>query len=127
LIHFFRITDQNQGVSQLDYAAEQAIIKLADPLIGGVRITETGGDLAVILAILSSLRNQPLPTDLVVFGEIGLTGELRPVQNGQERLKEAQKHGFNRAIVPKANLPIQTIKGIKVEGVSTLDAALQII
>ena len=96
-------------------------------IVGGVRITETGGDLAVILAILSSLRNQPLPTDLVVFGEVGLTGELRPVQNGQERLKEAQKHGFKRAIVPKANLPKQKIKGIQVEGAATLDAALQVI
>ena len=94
-------------------------------IVGGVRITETGGDLAVILAILSSLRNQPLPTDLVVFGEVGLTGELRPVQNGQERLKEAQKHGFKQAIVPKANLPKQSIKGIQVEGASTLDAALR--
>lgn len=93
-------------------------------IVGGVRLTETGGDLAVILAILSSLRNQPLPSDLVVFGEVGLTGELRPVQNGQERLKEAQKHGFKRAIVPKANLPKQSIKGLEIEGVSTLEAAL---
>ncbi len=96
-------------------------------IVGGVRITETGGDLAVILAILSSLRNQPLPTDLVVFGEVGLTGELRPVQNGQERLKEAQKHGFKRAIVPKANLPKQGIKGLQIEGTMTLESALQVI
>lgn len=93
-------------------------------IVGGVRITETGGDLAVILAILSSLRNQPLPADLVVFGEVGLTGELRPVQNGQERLKEAQKHGFRRAIVPKANLPKQSIKGLDIEGATTLASAL---
>ncbi len=93
-------------------------------IVGGVRITETGADLAVILAILSSLRNQPLPTDLIVFGEVGLTGELRPVQNGQERLNEAQKHGFKQAIVPKANLPKQKIKGIEIKGAATLDAAL---
>lgn len=93
-------------------------------IVGGVRITETGGDLAVVLAILSSLRNQPLSTDLVVFGEVGLTGELRPVQNGQERLKEAQKHGFKRAIIPKANLPKQNITGFQIEGVSTLESAL---
>lgn len=94
-------------------------------IVGGVRITETGGDLAVIMAILSSLRNQPLPNDLVVFGEVGLTGELRPVQNGQERLNEAQKHGFKRAIVPKANVPKQSIEGLEITGATTLDAALQ--
>ncbi|MFK8067085.1 MAG: DNA repair protein RadA [Gammaproteobacteria bacterium] len=96
-------------------------------IVGGVRITETGADLAVILAILSSLRNQPLPTDLIVFGEVGLTGELRPVQNGQERINEAQKHGFKQAIVPKANLPKQKIKGIEIKGAATLDAALSIL
>jgi len=59
----------------------------------------------VVMAVLSSLRNRPLPADLVVFGEIGLAGEIRPVQNGPERLREAAKHGFRRAIVPKANAP----------------------
>ncbi len=76
-------------------------------IVGGVRVTETGGDLAVVLAVLSSLRDRPLPGDLVVFGEIGLAGEIRPVQNGPERLREAAKHGFKRAIVPKANAPKQ--------------------
>ena len=74
-------------------------------IVGGVRVTETGADLAVVLAVISSLRNRPLPADLVVFGELGLAGEIRPVQNGPERLKEAAKHGFRRAIVPKANAP----------------------
>ena len=74
-------------------------------IVGGVRVTETGGDLAVVLAVLSSLRDRPVPSDLVVFGEIGLAGEIRPVQNGPERLREAAKHGFKRAIVPKANAP----------------------
>ncbi len=72
-------------------------------IVGGVRVTETGADLAVVLAVISSLRNRPLPADLIVFGEIGLAGEIRPVQNGPERLREAAKHGFKRAIVPKAN------------------------
>jgi len=76
-------------------------------IVGGVRVTETGGDLAVVLAVLSSLRDRPVPSDLVVFGEIGLAGEIRPVQNGPERLREAAKHGFKRAIVPKANAPKQ--------------------
>ena len=74
-------------------------------IVGGVRVTETGADLAVVMAVLSSLRNRPLPADLVVFGEIGLAGEIRPVQKGPERLREAAKHGFRRAIVPKANAP----------------------
>ena len=76
-------------------------------IVGGVRVTETGGDLAVVLAVLSSLRDRPVPGDLVVFGEIGLAGEIRPVQSGPERLREAAKHGFKRAIVPKANAPKQ--------------------
>ncbi|MCP4409978.1 MAG: DNA repair protein RadA, partial [Gammaproteobacteria bacterium] len=74
-------------------------------VVGGVKITETAADLPVMLAALSSFRNKPLPEDLVVFGEVGLAGEIRPVLNGQERLKEAVKHGFKKAIVPKANAP----------------------
>jgi DNA repair protein RadA/Sms len=73
--------------------------------VGGVRITETGADLTLLLAVLSSMRNQPLPHDIVVFGEIGLAGEIRPVQAGQERLKEAAKHGFKKAIIPHGNAP----------------------
>ena len=72
--------------------------------VGGMRINETGADLAVLMAALSSFRDKPLPADLIVFGEIGLAGEIRPVPNGQERLKEAAKHGFKRAIIPKGNL-----------------------
>lgn len=71
--------------------------------VGGLRIVETGADLPVLLAVLSSLHNKPLPSDLIVFGEVGLAGEIRPVPSGQERIKEAAKHGFKRAIVPKAN------------------------
>jgi DNA repair protein RadA/Sms len=74
-------------------------------VVGGVRVTETGADTALLLAALSSFRNRPLPTDLITFGEIGLAGEIRPVPNGQERLREAAKHGFKHAIVPRANMP----------------------
>jgi DNA repair protein RadA/Sms len=89
-------------------------------VVGGVRIGETGADLPILLAILSSLRNKPLPRDLIVFGEIGLAGEVRPVQGGQERLYEAVKHGFKQAIIPKANMPKQRIEGMTVTAVSRL-------
>jgi DNA repair protein RadA/Sms len=74
-------------------------------VVGGVRVTETAADTALLLAALSSFRNKPLPNDLISFGEIGLAGEIRPVPNGQERLREAAKHGFRQAVVPKANMP----------------------
>jgi DNA repair protein RadA/Sms len=73
--------------------------------VGGVRISETGADLAVILAILSSFRDRAVSNRLLVFGEVGLSGEIRPVPNGEERLREAAKHGFERAIIPAANRP----------------------
>jgi len=92
--------------------------------VGGVRIAEPAADLAVLLAIVSSLKNKPLQNKLIVFGEVGLAGEVRPVQRGQERLKEAAKLGFTQAIVPKANLPKQAIKGIAVFGVERLEQAL---
>ena len=94
--------------------------------VGGVRIAETASDLAVIMAALSSLRDRPLPMDLIVFGEVGLAGEIRPVPNGEERLREAVKHGFKRAIVPKANAPRRgsRVEGIEVTGVSRLGEVL---
>lgn len=92
--------------------------------VGGVRIGEPAADLAVLLAIVSSLKNKPLPNKLIVFGEVGLAGEVRPVQRGQERLKEAAKLGFTQAIVPKANQPKQAIKGIEVFGVERLEQVL---
>ncbi len=94
-------------------------------VVGGVRIMETGADMALVAAVLSSFRNRPLPRDLVCFGEIGLTGEVRPVPNGQERLREAQKHGFTLAIAPRANLPRRPIGGIEVHGVTTLSQTLE--
>ena len=98
------------------------------PFEAEIRIThpETGADLAVVLALMSSLRNQTLPQDMVVFGEVGLAGEIRPVPNGQERLMEALKHGFKRAMVPKANAPRQQINGLEVIAVRRLDEALAI-
>jgi len=95
-------------------------------VVGGVRVTETGADLAVVLALMSSLRSRTLPQDLVVFGEVGLAGEIRPVPNGQERLMEAAKHGFKRALVSKANAPRKDIKGLEVIAVTRLDEALSL-
>jgi DNA repair protein RadA/Sms len=92
--------------------------------VGGVKITEPGADLAVLLAIVSSLRNRPLPEKLVVFGEVGLAGEIRPVQRGQERLKEAAKLGFERAIIPKANAPKQKIAGLEIIAVERVEQAV---
>ena len=89
-------------------------------VVGGVRITETASDLAVLMAALSSFRDRPLEQGLVVFGEVGLTGEVRPVPSGQERLREAAKHGFKRAIVPKANRPKQGVEGLEVVAVENL-------
>jgi DNA repair protein RadA/Sms len=74
-------------------------------IVGGIRVQETAADLPVLLAVLSSFRDRPLPDKLVAFGEVGLSGEIRPVPNGEERLKEAATHGFLKAIVPKANAP----------------------
>lgn len=93
-------------------------------VVGGVRISEPAADLAVILAILSSLKNVILPQELVVFGEIGLAGEIRPVPNGVERLKEAAKHGFKRAIVPKPNYPKEPIENLEVIAVTRLVDAI---
>jgi DNA repair protein RadA/Sms len=96
-------------------------------VVGGVRVSETGIDLAAALAVVSSLKNKPLPTNLVVFGEIGLSGEIRPVQSGQDRLKEAVKLGFTQAIVSKANAPKKDIPGLEVIAVQKLSEALEII
>ncbi len=94
-------------------------------VVGGVRLAETAGDLAVATAVLSSLRDRPIPRDWVIFGEIGLTGEVRPVPHGEERLREAAKHGFGRAIIPHANAPRQAIEGMEIVAVKTLQQALQ--
>jgi DNA repair protein RadA/Sms len=92
--------------------------------VGGVRIEEPAADLAVVLAIISSFRNRPLPEKLVVFGEIGLAGEVRPAPRGQDRLREAAKLGFRRALIPRANAPKQAVEGIEVVAVERLKDAL---
>ncbi|MFT5577645.1 MAG: DNA repair protein RadA/Sms [Paraglaciecola psychrophila] len=96
-------------------------------VVGGVKVLETSADLALLLAIVSSFRDQVLPQNLVVFGEVGLAGEIRPVPSGQERIFEAAKHGFSRAIVPRGNMPKQQVPGMEVVGVATLAEALEAI
>lgn len=92
--------------------------------VGGVKITEPAADLAVLLAIHSSMRNKPLPRGLAVFGEVGLAGEIRPAPRGQERLREAAKLGFSIAMIPKANAPKGTIEGLTIIPVERIDEAL---
>ena len=96
-------------------------------VVGGVKVGETGADLALLLALISSFRNRPLPQDLVVFGEVGLAGEIRPVTSGQERISEAAKHGFKRAIVPFANKPKSAVENMEVFTVKKLADALAIL
>jgi DNA repair protein RadA/Sms len=93
-------------------------------VVGGMRITETGSDLPLLLAILSSFRDRVLPGKTVVFGEIGLSGEVRPVYNGEERLKEAVSLGFKRAVIPRANQPRRPIDGLTIDAVSNLGEAI---
>ena len=122
--------DQQRLSMQLAIMHRHCAISLGDHdvfvnVVGGIKIQETGSDLALVLAVLSSLKNRSLPRDLIVFGEIGLTGELRPVVNGQERLREAAKHGFRKAIVPFANQPKDPIGGLVVHAVKQLSSALE--
>lgn len=93
-------------------------------VVGGVRVMETGADLPVLAAIISSLRNKPLDRKLLIFGEMGLAGEVRPVPNGMERLREAVKHGFTRAIIPAANAPKQPIENLEVIAVKRVQNLL---
>jgi DNA repair protein RadA/Sms len=92
--------------------------------VGGVRISEPAADLAILMAIVSSLTNKALPPKLAVFGEVGLAGEVRPVQRGQERLREAAKLGFTHALIPEANKPRQAIDGLKVIAVRRIADAV---
>lgn len=94
-------------------------------IVGGLRVMETGGDLAVVAALLSSLKAKNIPKDWVIFGELGLSGEVRPVPNGEERLREAAKHGFKFALAPKGNIPKGGIDGLDIQPVSVLRDALQ--
>ena len=97
-------------------------------VVGGMRIQEPAADLPLVMAALSSFRAHPVPGDTVIFGELGLAGEIRPVQGGEERLAEAAKHGFKRAIVPKANAPRKmALKGLQVHAVERLDQVIELI
>jgi DNA repair protein RadA/Sms len=94
-------------------------------VVGGLRVSETAADLPVLLAALSSFKDRPLPPELILFGEVGLAGEIRPVYNGEERLREAAKHGFKRAIVPKGNAPRKgSIEGLEIVQVGRLSEAV---
>jgi len=117
LVMLLAILNRHAGIATYD---QDIFINV----VGGVRISETGADLPILLAVLSSLRNSPLPGDLVVFGEVGLAGEIRPVQNGPERLNEAAKHGFRRAIIPGANKPKEKISGLEITPVTRLTEVL---
>ena len=94
-------------------------------MVGGLQIIETAADLPILFAILSSLRNKPLPADLISFGEVGFAGEIRPVPGGQERLKEAAKHGFKMAIIPAANASKKEYQGMQVIAAHTLKDAIE--
>lgn len=96
-------------------------------IVGGLKIKETASDLAFVLACVSALKKQPLPHDMAVFGEVGLSGEIRSVPSAQERIKEAQKNGFKIVVVPKMNQPKQPIEGMKVIVVEYLHQALQLV
>lgn len=124
--------DQNRLVLLLAVLHRHGAVAAGDQdvfvnVVGGVKIVETSVDLAVLLAVVSSLRNRPLAQDLVVFGEVGLSGEIRPVPSGQERLREAAKHGFKKAIVPAANKPKTQIESMQVMAVTKLSEALALV
>jgi DNA repair protein RadA/Sms len=94
-------------------------------VVGGMEIGDTGWDLPVVLALASSLKDKALDTSLIAFGEIGLTGEVRPVAYGEERLREAQKQGFKTAVVPRDNAPRKPLEGLDVRPVSRVSEALE--
>lgn len=124
--------EQNRLSMLLAVLHRHAGVQMADQdvfanVVGGVRVSETAADLALLMAMISSFRDQTLAQDLVVFGEVGLSGEIRPVANGQERLHEAQKHGFKRAIIPVANKPKEGLEGIEVIGVKNLAEAIDVL
>ena len=94
-------------------------------VVGGIRVSETSSDLAAMMGIVSSMQDRVIPRDSLYFGEIGLNGEIRPVANGEARLKEAAKHGFRRAVIPKANAPQQPVQGLEIVPVESLMEALE--
>ncbi len=122
--------DQNRLSLQLAILHKHSGIATFDQdvfinVVGGIKVSETASDLVVMLAIVSSLRDKVIPSKWIAFGEVGLTGEVRPVYNSMERLSEAQKQGFEVAIIPKGNAPKKPIKGMKVVTVGYLYQAIQ--
>ena len=122
--------DQNRLSLQLAILHKHSGISTFDQdvfinVVGGIKVSETASDLVVMLAIVSSLRDKVIPNNWIAFGEVGLTGEVRPVYNAIERLSEAQKQGFEVAIIPKGNAPKKSIKGLKIDTVGYLYQAIQ--
>jgi len=96
-------------------------------VVGGIKVTETASDLAILVSVVSSLKDRIVSHEVVIFGEIGLNGEIRPVANGYARLNEAVKHGFKYAVIPKKNNPKTPVKGLSISAVSTVSEALEVI
>jgi DNA repair protein RadA/Sms len=124
--------DQNRMAMLLAVMHRHGGIQASDQdvyvnVVGGVKVSETSADLAVLCSILSSMRSKPLAQELIIFGEVGLAGEIRPVPSGQERIIEAAKHGFKRAIVPIGNVPKGGVAGMEVIGVKSLQQALDVL
>jgi DNA repair protein RadA/Sms len=124
--------DQNRLAMLLAVLHRHAGVAMTDQdvfvnVVGGVRVMETAADLAVLAAALSSIRNRPLGKDLVVFGEVGLAGEVRPVQRGEARIREAAKLGFKRVLIPAANMPKKPEAGIELLPVRRLSEALELL
>ncbi len=124
--------DQNRLAILLAVLHRHGGLQMADQdvfvnVVGGVKVAETSADLALLMSLVSSLRDRPLPQDLVIFGEVGLAGEIRPVPSGQERISEAAKHGFKRAIVPMANVPKKPLPNMQVFGVKKVSDALSVL
>ncbi len=124
--------DQNRLAMLLAVAHRHGGIAMSDQdvfvnVVGGLRVVETAADLPLMMAALSSFRDRPLPPEMVMFGEIGLSGEVRPVYNGEERLNEAAKHGFRRALVPQANRPRKSPEGMEVTAVNRVSEAFDLL
>jgi DNA repair protein RadA/Sms len=124
--------DQNRLAMLLAVLARHGNISTASDeiyanVVGGIRVTETSSDLAILASIVSSLRNKVVSQDAFFFGELGLNGEIRPVANGHARLNDAAKHGFKKAVIPKANVPKKAIPNLEIHGVSNLTEMLDIL
>ena len=124
--------EQNRLAMLLAVLHRHASLSMGDQdvfanVVGGVRISETAIDLPLLMAIVSSYKNKPLPNDMIMFGEVGLSGEIRPVQNGIERLNEAAKHGFKQSLIPEANKPKATVKGMTVQPVKHLSQVMDVL